>query len=613
MISFPKSPNSYSAPEWNQTNNSDINGSLFASFSLDLSENEGKLRIGRRLVANTLTSDSANLTSYPVGFKYFPQSSANANIWTVAGGRVFHQAEGYPNGSGFIQDATTSTPTICDSTLSDIEVFNNAGTSELYVTTNTGTVYYLTSSASSWATVASFGGGSSPTSLCAFGNTLYSGFSSTIISITAGGHTVNSSGSFTATIPDANQIITFIRASSTTLWIGTVNVNGGKGYMYSWDGVSTTITQSYRLKASGALSCVIVDDVPYITDSNGNLLAFNGGTFELLTGLYRRNKKMLFNAIGLNNSRFIHPNGMSLINNKINLLIDGRNYDNSTASLSSIDTTIPSGIYEYDENRGLTHKHSIAVAHSGDTITDYGAVKIAGAGALSEWNVPSNVAGRNGTLLCGASYYQDATTVKAGIFYDDSNDTLQKAGYLITSKIPAQDAKGFPSVQNTWQNIYTIYKKLLDSADKIVVKYRVYEQDPVETTITWVDSTSFTTTTDVTSYWTSGTGGEVEVLNGIGAGKCSHITSIVNNSGTYTVTVDETYTSASGTARARFQTWRKTDAITQNNSITAGVTSSQAGMGEKTNWVQFKIWCLFTGKDEIEKLLIINQDTNPAN
>ena len=47
------------------------------------------------------------------------------------------------------------------------------------------------------------------------------------------------------------------------------------------------------------------------------------------------------------------------------------------------------------------------------------------------------------------------------------------------------------------------------------------------------------------------------------------------------------------------------------STITSGqATFDQAGIGELANWIQFKVAMIFTGKDEIEKLIIINQDFN---
>lgn len=610
MIPLPKAPNQYSAPTWNQKNDSDVNGSLWASTGLDLSENEGKLRLGKRLILNTGTADDANITGYPVGFKVFlADSSLGFQIWTVAGLRVIHTAISNPLTDVWTVDSLSNSPPDCASAISDLEVFNG----ELYVARNSIDVSYLSSGTPAvWHTLTGGGWGTTYQSFCTFGSRMYIGGSTGVKSWDSTHTPIASPGSpYAVSVPDPNLVVTFIRASSNRIWIGTLNVRGGKGYVYEWDGVATQVTKGYRLKATGALSCVIKDDIPYIMDTNGVMQSWNGGTFIEVSKLNRRTNKLLQAQFISNGDRFIHTNGMSLINEKIHLLIDGRNYDNT----ASIEETIPSGVWEYDENRGLTHKHSFGTSKSGGTIKDYGQIRVAGAGGLAEINWPSSSATRNGSFLAGISYFTDATTITSGIFYDDLNDTLQKAGSFITTKQYAIDRVGNPSVQNVWQNAYILYRKLLDSADKIVVKYRVTEVEPVIATITWTSTSTFTvpnSSIDISLYWTAGTGGEVEVLNGIGAGKCSHITNAVNNAGTWTVTVDETYTSASGTAVARFQLWKKLGSITYSNPTPNGVTYDQEGIGDVTNWVQFKVWMLFTGRDELEKLLIINQDFNPA-
>lgn len=596
MISLPKAPNQYSPPIWNQKNDSDVNGSLWATTGVNLSENEGKLRLGKRIILVSGQVDDADMSDYPVAFKTFTDNGGTFN-WTIMGSFVW---KNFALTSGAAsKDAHTTLPPVT-STISDMEVFN----SELYVTGNTADAYYLTASAAGWTTISGLGAGNNSTSFTTFQNRLYCGGNQTVKSMDTS-HIPATSGAFTVVIPDPNLIITFIRAASNKIWIGTVNTNNSKGIIYEWDGTATQVTKGYRLESAGAFACVIKDDVPYVMDANGKLLVWNGGTFTELARLNRRRSRILASASGaLLLSRYIHKNGMSLIEGRINCLIRGTNND------GSIEETIPSGIWEYDTNRGLTHKHSISTAKTNGTIQDYGQLNLKDVGALTEFNGTDN----NG-FFAGATYYADATTVKAGIFANDLTDTLQKAGSFITTKQYAIDQLGNPSVQNAWQNIYTLNRKLLDSADKIEIKYRTTEVEPVQATIVWISTTTFTvlnSAIDISQYWISGTGGEVEILNGIGAGKCSHITNTVNNAGTWTVTVDETYTGATGNAIARFQMWKKISTITYLNPTPNGVTYDQAGIGDTTNWVQFKVWMLFTGRDEIEKLLIINQNFNPA-
>lgn len=597
MLVFPKQPNAYSLPVWNQKNDSDMNGSLWATNGIDLTENEGKIRLGKRTILATGTVDDADMDNYPVAFKNFTDNVGLFN-WTIMGGYIWkNYIQGTQTAYKDFTDHSGAPGT--DSAISDMEVFNNT----LYVSVNSTQVYYLGSSASNWAYIASFGFNGNSQSFVIYQNRLYNSGGSSVYSIDTS-NTVATSGAYTITIPDPGLSITFLRASSNRIWIGTVNTVNGKGRIYEWDGTATQVTKSYLLESIGAFACVIKDDVPYVMDANGALLVWNGGTFTEVARLNRRTNKILSTSGSFVANRYIHKNGMSLIKGKINMLIKGTNND------GTIEETIPSGIWEYTPDKGLYCKHLISTAKVAGTIQDYGQINLKNVGALAEYNSANN----NG-FFAGATYYSDATTVKAGIFYNDLTDVLQKAGSFITTKQYAIDQVGQPSVQNVWQNVYTMNKKLLDSADKIVVKYRTTEVEPVQATITWTGTTTFTvpnSSVDISNYWTSGTGGEVEILNGVGAGKCSHITNAVNNAGTWTVTVDETYTGSTGTAVARFQLWKKISTITYQNNTANGVTFDQAGMGDVSNWVQLKLWMLFTGRDEIEKLIIINQNFNPA-
>ena len=598
MITFP-----ITNKKWTQPNIGDSIGDIWASMNIDLTENYGKVRLGKRLILTNQPNDA--LPSYPVGFRVY--NSAGKKVFTIAGssgtGYVYKNSTARPS-SGFSKDTLSGSPANCDSTKSDIEYLNNY----LYVTTASNSVYRL--DYTTWTNF-TVGGSDSANAhmLCAYLDRMYMTRDSTKIYsfVDTGTPVVATSGSYTLQLGDSTQnVITFIRAASNRIWIGVLNQNGGKGYIAEWDGVSTQVTKSYRLESSGALACVIKDDIPYVMDTNGVLIAWNGGTFKEVARLNRKNNKLLWNPYTDTNTRFIHPNGMSILNGRLNLLFDGTNFDTGDHT-GTQEETIPSGIYEYVEGQGLFHKHSIATATSSGTIQDYGHSRVYGVGGIAEITTDASYTTANGRFNCGVTYFSDATTKVSGIFYDDLNDTKQKYGYFITSKIESQGDKSGPGITNAWNNIFNVYKRFLSSDDKMWIKYRVNEAEPVVATITWTSTTTFTTTTDISSYWTSGTGGEVEIVQGIGAGKCSHITSIVNNSGSYLVTVDETYTGATGTAKARFQSWKKIG--TSSGQLT---NFDQSGIGDVTTWIQFKICMQFTGRDELEKLIISNNSFQKA-
>jgi len=238
--------------------------------------------------------------------------------------------------------------------------------------------------------------------------------------------------------------------------------------------------------------------------------------------------------------------------------------------------------------------HRTPISNYTSSVLAYGQNRVSRVGALYIAKDDSAAATANGTMLLGAQIYSDATTTKEIIAYDDSNDAVQKYGYIVTSKIYSQN------IQEAWQKIYARFKKLLDSGDSITIKYRVNDVAPTQATITWVDTDTFTTTTDVSAYVA---GDEVEILQGDGAGKCAHISSISVNAGTYTVNLDDTFTGVTtNTAKARFQKWVKAGVCTDQT-----VKWYNYPLGVSDTWIQFKVCMQFTGKNELDDLILINE------
>jgi hypothetical protein len=94
----------------------------------------------------------------------------------------------------------------------------------------------------------------------------------------------------------------------------------------------------------------------------------------------------------------------------------------------------------------------------------------------------------------------------------------------------------------------------------------------------------------------------VEVIQGVGSGKCSHITAISHGSGVYIVTVDETYTGATGTSKARLMKWKKCGIVQDVKDI------ADIPIGETSGWIQLKVWMSWTGANELNELAIINTE-----
>jgi hypothetical protein len=587
-----------------QSNTSDVLGSMQNSFNIDLQENVGRMRVGKRMIAQTDDSSITASMYCPVAFAYF-KIGASERINFLAGnetstGKVCYQT-GLHNNAG--QDNSSNAPSTI---FGGSDMLTSGG--RLYVTAldkiheNDGTNWLAGTQPLSSSSNQSH-------MMTAYNSRLYVTDLSSLIkscSISSGAMgAIVASGQYTLQLGDSSSTrITWLRASASRIWIGTVNTGGGKGYIYSWDGSSSIPTSSYRLESSGALACVIKDDTPYVVDTNGDLLAFNGGAFAKLTGFYRKNRKTkLKNPVSSSNNRFIHPNGMSVIDGRINILINNLNNDYT----GTIEETIHSGIYEYTPENGLVHKHALTLTRSDQTIKDYGQIRVKQVGALSEILIPdSTTSTTNGSFLAGARVYTDATTEAGYVFYDDTNDTLEKYGYFITPQIESSQ------LTDTWQKVYVKYKKLINSSDRIYIKSRTESDEGVEATITWTSTTTFTVLNSavvVSNYWTSGTGGEIEITQGIGGGKTAHITNAVNNAGTWTVTVDEIFTGATGTSKARFMKWNKIGVI--DNQVLQFSEFTFPPIDQNDTFIQIKVCFLFKGKNEMQSLNIISKTNKP--
>ena len=598
-------PNRQQNQTWTQPNDSDMKPNLWATTNIDASLNSGKLGLGDRMLLNTSDTSGYGAGTSQTGMGVpiaFREIDSNTKILAITSGGKLLQSISNILAAGFTPPTPNSgsLPSNVTAT-SDMEYFNGY----LYVAGGSSAVCTKFDTSLNFSTFTT-AGGSTEKHLITYGNRMYQSANSNQVVSWDTADTVATTGQYTLRVGDSIQTrITFLRSSSNRIWVGTINTSNGKGYIYEWDGSSTQATKSYRLESSGVLSCVIKDDVPYVFDTNGNLLVWNGGTFKKLTGLNRKDNFLLYNPNGSAGSRFVHSNGMSIIKGKVCVLIDTRNYN----TLFDTEETMPAGVYEYDEvSQDLKHKYALSyLDRLGVRIDneDYGQIKVTAVGALSEFNIASTSSTRNGTFILGAGIGKDATNAITGIWYNDSNRTKNKSGSFITSKIYS------PNITEVWQSVYYRYRKLLTSGDKIVVKYRIEEAEPTELTITWASTTSFTTTdANIANY---AVGDEVEVLQGIGAGKCSHITAIsAPVAGVYTVTVDETYTGATGTAIVRLQKWVKLGSNTQGDK-NPNFNNLQLPLTATSTWIQFKVWMLFTGRMEFEDLNLQTKASQTAN
>jgi hypothetical protein len=237
--------------------------------------------------------------------------------------------------------------------------------------------------------------------------------------------------------------------------------------------------------------------------------------------------------------RNVHRNGMCSIDGRLNILISNADSGSTLTQLENF----PSGIWTYDTDEGLRHRHSLSLYRSSEI--DYGAFNAEFVGAL----VPTTAT--EGAFLAGGTIRDSANTAIDAIWIRDTNDSLMKRGHFITSLFESS------SFEDTFQDILLSFRRFRNSGDRIIVKYRTLKNVnfPFSGSGTWVDTDTFTATT--AGFANVAAGDEIMFIQGNGAGTTAHVASITFSTPTYTVNLDETITGATGTAVFLVNNWKK--------------------------------------------------------
>jgi len=562
-----------------QLNIGDLQGTLDGTFNCDLTYNNGKMSISPR---TRITTNNPTDFNTPVGFVYW-----DGYWWTVAGNYVWKTTN--PQGA-FVKDASNSgayaTPSDCSSAISDITIFND----HLIVSTSSR-IYRKTANGSGtggWDLIDTSLSSAIVRPVTVYNNRLYwTRLNNTIVSCdTAYAISDTSSASYNITFP-SNYVITFIKPFSTGLYIGITKNDGTEGYVIDWNGeTKNTPRYTFNIYAQGALAGYVNNTYFYVMNSNAELLKFNGGGFTEVARLpVKRNALYNANATGSSgNDRFIHPNGLTIIDGRISALINGRNND----SAGSQQDNIPSGIWEYTENNGFYHKYSMSYNTIGGTTYDYGQVLLKSVGGLTNTaDLSSYSDTQKGNFLAGAGFYTDATTVAYGVFTDNYYDNEIKAGYFTTVQIRAEH---FTDMYNLITSLYTPKPTM-----EHVVKYRTHKTDYTDFTITWVNTTSFTTTQSGIAD-----GDEITILQGNGAGRVAHVVGNPTfSSPNYTVTLDTAISNVTGTAKARVQKWKKVDIINNVNNFFQNST-----INNPSTLLELKVSMVGTGEVTLDEMIL---------
>lgn len=577
-------------------------GNIWSSMNLDLETNRGVMRVSGRMISSETTATEVLLTSNPVSI-----ISCFGDYYMIAGGRIFKTA-GLDPDNAWSEDTGAGYITTYDDFDSDLAVFDG----KLWASSSTGWMT-KTSATGSWTnTTANPNAGM--TEYFRRTDRLYIVQNQDDIESIDDAGAFVTSGDYTISLTQAtDNTISCLASNTDSMWIGTNNNKDDvrRASVFRWDGVSQQVSEIYHLKSTKVYSMVILNDIPYCFDNHGVLSKFTGSTFEEVGRI------PMFNGSGENDfpvgsqesfggNMAMHFNGMTVTKSgTILCLIRNLRED----SIDSIPENSPSGIWEWSTEFGFVHKHGFSYTpRDSTTVTDWGQNRVGFVGALFSADAAEDSSNRNGTILAGVELWTDATTRGLyGIYYNDYRNFVQKKGYFVTTWIDSLQ------IQDKWERIWSVYRKFTESSDSIVLKYRTSEEDPVEATITWVDTTSFTTTTDISAYgngvspFNAEQGGEVEITRGIAGGLCAHITNISESGGVYTVTIDETATGATTTTgTARFQKWIKVNPKQEQDT---NQEFSQGAVGANSTSIQVKCCMTFTGTNkELTKLALVSNE-----
>lgn len=613
--------------KFSQPNRGDIFGNLKSTQNVDLRTNPGRLRLSPRMTVLTKDND-ASISNFvlPIGFVNHVLTGSQETMLMATGGggygvtgtgKIFTSnitpattLGSFANLSG---SAATNQPTQINDAFSDIVSWNGKGSGAVLATTAIKRTYVSTYNAgheiyalegSTWdnAWYSSTRSGltlinGAPVNMCpAFNGLLYIAQEYSLKYAPITGSIVSPSS---VTDPNTTQgtihtlgkyVITWMRSSSDRIWVGLIEVANGSryshlgGYVAEWDGTGTAFNKIYKINAPCALSCTIVNDIPYIIDAYGVLKKLSSVGFIEVARLPVANQNIEMPGIYdmYNNSRWIHTRGME--SNGGLIYINVNNYVSAGVYVKDM----PSGVWIFDtdnSSQGIVQRNSPCVDSN-----DYGQQGIQAAGAIFPLRIIS------GNYLAGASYYSDdVTTQRYAVFYDDAATNTNKRGSFVTPFISSS------KLQDHW-NEASYRFSTLPSGDKIVGKYRTGKKAnlPFIASITWTSTTTFTSTD--TNFQYAAVGDEIEGFMGKGASSTAHISATSYSNPTYTITLEEAIGFSSGTAKVKVDNFQK-----MGQGVISSNTANQDELkiGKTNANIQVKTEMRFTGDVEIDDLTIM--------
>lgn len=573
-----------------QPNLSELIGDMWASWNLDLTSSLGRIKISQRTLKVSTSSDSG-LSALTRPAAFIRTAARGSDEWWA----ICHQALFYSNANvdprtAFIADGTANSPTTAlDYEYSDADEFSG----DLMVSLKTDIARLIagTWSASYWITT--LGKRAMVTSIPHPVKTIFNNLflvGDQVVTNNEGGkgekagqasvHSIDIAANATLNrlVFKKSLKVSFILSSIDEVWIGLSHTAGGKAEMVYWDGNSISFNKNYKISDSVLCGGVIDDDgIPNVVDGKGRLLKFNGRAFKEIARFPVLNNK--YYRWGSGADKPMHKNGISLIDGRINMLIAAGLNSDSKGGMENF----WSGIWEYDENIGLYHKHGLTNTNTAGVL-DFGSPVIRRPGALTE---TSKI---YGTFVAGGEIPTDNDTTLLGVIFTlDATDTTLKTGFLMTRKFSTA------VLEEHWERIAITFSKLLNTTDKIYLKYRTdfsNYSNPNWKAATWATTTTFTSANSQTWIDVS-VGDEVFILAGKGAGVCAKISALSLSVSTWTITLEHhTFTgiAITDTILVQVKNWKTLPYSSSQDQISDQTLRYQdLPVGDKSSEMQFKM------------------------
>lgn len=640
-----------------QTNENDLFGNIYVTKNIDL-RNNGYIKLSHFPFAKMTEDDDADFTSGDAMGKSVNDIYLNAS-------EVFYGSGGYDK---FVNRKTDS-PKATPGAEEDVIFFNNTE-----VISDEDYIYYR-SAETTWTKIDLDLVGTVEMAVQVPGDALVVGSGNTVYKINKSWVTTLS-----VTIP-TDYMVTALDTNGNTIYIGTKHKANGEAQLFTWDGATKDYQGSYGVDANEISSIRKYGSTCALVTSKGQLLQFNGGSFNVLGNFPVFYEKDTVDWSDSQNDHVkVSNRGLYVDKDRIYITADMTNKVGYKAYS-------PSGVWCYTPENGLfclntgsyNRITSKTVAYtsvnvSDDTVTTTGvpatgtAIKFkrgtATIGGLNQYDTyytikvsdtvfklattysnaingiaidltsqgtgnhvfyffpiydygHSYIKSRSSVLLLGdglngSSNYTDNIIyamdlqLPAKMTLCQTVPNIANRGYFITPKLNSSEN------EDLYNEIVIKHKPLRDD-EKIIIKYRTVEKvglpfgslDKGGTVVgTWTDTDTFTTTLDMTN---ASVGDEIEIIAGKGAGILAHISSLVNNSGTWTVNLDEAFPTATNGETMYFyvNNFQKLGEITKAN--TEGIDYLPISLDKNSKFLQLKVE--MRGVDvTIEELKIKNKE-----